>query len=108
MFVLQYKGKISPVCLAPKDGGLYENVPVTVTGWGTISSGGPQVFTSYQIGIRDFPTLSQNLETVSCYKIICNTVNLLMLWKEILIHFIYLHKTLHTFRDSGEYCTVYC
>jgi hypothetical protein len=42
-FSLQYGGKILPVCLAESNASRYENTPVTVAGWGTISSGGPQV-----------------------------------------------------------------
>ena len=36
-----YDGNVSPVCLAQKNDGDFEDVDVTSTGWGTLYSGGP-------------------------------------------------------------------
>ena len=36
-----YDGTVSPVCLAQKNDGDFEDVDVTATGWGTLYSGGP-------------------------------------------------------------------
>ncbi len=38
------------MCLAESNASRYENTPVTVAGWGTISSGGPQVTGQSKLG----------------------------------------------------------
>ncbi|XP_064089876.1 trypsin-1-like [Macrobrachium nipponense] len=45
--VFSSDNKVAPVCLPPPDL-LYENVNATVTGWGTLSSGGPQPTMLYE------------------------------------------------------------
>ncbi|XP_064090213.1 trypsin-1-like isoform X2 [Macrobrachium nipponense] len=46
--------RIAPICL-PTPGLLYENVTATVTGWGTLTSGGSQPYVLYEV---DVPTMS--------------------------------------------------
>ncbi|XP_046753174.1 phenoloxidase-activating enzyme 1-like [Diprion similis] len=37
---VRYSKYVRPICLPPDDGNLYENAPVTLTGWGDIKSNG--------------------------------------------------------------------
>ncbi|XP_066973537.1 trypsin-1-like [Macrobrachium rosenbergii] len=46
--------RIAPICL-PTTASLYESVTATVTGWGTLSSGGSQPYVLYEV---DVPTMS--------------------------------------------------
>ncbi|XP_064103370.1 trypsin-1-like, partial [Macrobrachium nipponense] len=52
--VFPFNNKIAPVCM-PSASNLYENVDATATGWGTLSNGGPQPSTLYEVTI---PTMT--------------------------------------------------
>jgi len=47
-----YNGNVGPVCLAQKNSGDYDSDPVTVTGWGTLSSGGPQATVLMEVNLK--------------------------------------------------------
>eukprot|EP00092_Neocalanus_flemingeri_P047239 GFUD01053475.1.p1 GENE.GFUD01053475.1~~GFUD01053475.1.p1 ORF type:complete len:163 (+),score=56.57 GFUD01053475.1:174-662(+) len=47
-----YNGDVGLVCLAQKDGGDYDNVPVTATGWGTLYSNGPQATVLMEVDLE--------------------------------------------------------
>ncbi|XP_064090215.1 trypsin-1-like [Macrobrachium nipponense] len=58
--------KIAPICLPPPSL-LYENVSATVTGWGTLSSGGPQPTMLYEVVV---PTMTN----AKCNTLLSNQV----------------------------------
>ncbi|XP_066973552.1 trypsin-1-like [Macrobrachium rosenbergii] len=72
----QSDNKIAPICLPPPDL-LYENVNATVTGWGTLSSGGTQPTMLYEAVV---PTMTN----AKCNTLLSNqvTVNMICAGKD--------------------------